>query len=76
MIDLGDQVQVSRMMPILSREAHVLSSNTLATSVPDDSTQGSSSSCVTADANRHSVHLILFGANSSLPPPRHRCKDY
>ena len=73
MIDLRDQVQVSRMMSLPFRESLLPSASTLAASVPDDSTQRSSSSCVTADAYRHSAHPIVSGANSSLPPPHHRC---
>ena len=72
MIGLRDQVQVSRMMHSSYRMSASWA-DALATSVPDDATQGSSSSCVTADAKRHSAHLILSSANSSLPPPRRRC---
>jgi hypothetical protein len=73
MNDLEDQVQVSRMIPFPFREARFVPADTQVTSVPDDGAHVNSSSCVTADAICSRVHSIDFGANSSLPPPRHRC---
>jgi hypothetical protein len=73
MNDLEDQVQVSRMMSLPFRVVRSVPAETLVTSVPDDGAHVNSSSCVTADAISNRAHSIDSGANSSLPPPRHRC---
>jgi hypothetical protein len=62
-----------RMVPLPSQVMCVVPAEALATSVPNDSTHSHSSSCVTAGALCIDTHSIASDANSSLPPPRHRC---
>src|ERR1700722_7590176 len=67
------RVQVSRMMPLPSRVVCLTSTETSVTSVPDGVAHYSASSDVTASISLLRAHSIITGANSSLPPPRHRC---
>jgi hypothetical protein len=66
------RVQVSRMMSLPSQITCSFSAGTSVTSVPEGRTHSYSSSCVTANASLLSVHSIVYGANSSLPAPRHQ----
>jgi hypothetical protein len=66
------RVQVSRMMSLPSQVLRSFSAGTPVTSEPESATHSYSSSCVTANASLLSVHSIVYGANSSLPSPRHQ----
>jgi len=69
----NDQVQVSRMMSLPSRAMCLGSTSAPVTSEPVGVAHGFASSCVTANASLLSAHSVIYGANSSLPPPHHRC---
>ncbi len=73
-LGFGYRVHVSRMMLIPFGAAGVRCVQD-GNSAPKRVTHFAVSSSVTADAPVASIHWILYGANSSLLPPRHRCYE-
>ena len=72
MSDLRDQVQVSRMMLIPFNVIRVIPDGH-GISDPEGATHNGLLLMRNSRRLCLSAHFIVYGANSSLPPPRHRC---